>query len=61
MIVLKETIGFGEFLYIAIWKMTAFAKKTQSRKPHLLMFVSDFRGKEEITRKNGALHRKQSL
>lgn len=41
MIVLKETIGFGEFLYITIWKMTAFAKKTRSRKPHLLMFVSE--------------------
>lgn len=61
MIVLKETIGFGEFLYITIWKMTAFAKKTRSRKPHLLMFVSNFRGKGEITRKNGALYRKQSL
>jgi hypothetical protein len=44
MIVLKETIGFGEFLYITIWKMTAFAKKIRSRKPHLLMFVSDCKG-----------------
>ena len=42
MIVLKETIGFGEFLYITIWKMTAFAKKTRSRKPYLLMLVFDF-------------------
>ena len=44
MIVLKETISFGEFLYIKIWKMTAFAKKIRSRKPHLLMFVSDCKG-----------------
>ena len=61
MIVLKETIGFGEFLYITIWKMTAFAKKTRSRKPHLFMFVSDFIGRGENIRRNRALYRKQSL
>ena len=61
MIVLEETIGFGEFLYITVWKMTAFAKKTRSRKPHLLMFVSDFIGRGENIRRNRALYRKQSL